>query len=123
MGVPWEDAQVATLANELCNKYHGKDAPIEYLLGMHTVQTFEAALKMAMKDVGFENVDGAAIKQALDSMDKADIGHGSPISFADHEGDREGPALIRLLRWDAAKGQPVTVADWFEPFTFPELYG
>jgi hypothetical protein len=120
---PWDDCELTRLAHEICERERGKPAPSEYMLGIATVQLFEYGLEGALKNVGYENLDGAAIKEVFDGMKNVDIGQLVTYSFADHEGDREGPDDIRLLKWDEAKGYPVQVTDWFPIFSFPELYG
>jgi len=119
----YEDFEGAVIGREISEKYRGVPLGADYSLGIGTAQLFEYALRTAIQNVGYENVDGAAIKEALDGMKNVDIGQGVPFSFTDHEGDREGPIYIRLLKWDEAKGIPVVVADWFDTFTFEELYG
>ena len=118
-----EDVEGAIIGREISEKYRGIPLGSDYLLGIATAQLFEYTLRTAIKNVGYENVNGAAIKEALDGMNNVDIGQGVPFSFTEHEGDREGPVYIRLTQWDEAKGGPVVVVDWFKALTFDELYG
>ena len=120
--LPDEDYEAAKIARHLVDKYDRVWDP-GYINGLCGALVFHYAAEKALEEVGYERLSGAAIKAQLDKMDNVDLGLVTLVSFADFEGDREGPSSIRVLEWDEAKGEPVVVSDWFPMFTFKEFYG
>jgi len=121
---PLEDEgyEAAKLSRYLVEKYGWEWEP-GHMNGLAAALTFHYAAEKALGEVGYEALSGAAIKEQLDQMCNVDLGLGTRTSYCDHEGDREGPTSIRVIKWDEAKGEPVLVADWFPQFTFAEFYG
>ncbi len=120
--LPNEDYEAARIARNLVDKYN-RDWDPGYINGLSGALVFDYAAEKALEEVGYDGLNGAAIKAQLDKMHNVDLGLGTLMSFADYEGDREGPTSIRVLKWDEAKGEPVVVSDWFPLFTFKEFYG
>ena len=119
--VEGENYEAAKLQRTLMEKYN-REFSTDYTLALFGALTFHYATEKALGEVGYEGLNGAAIKEQLDLMDNVDIGLGTRVSYTDHEGDREGPTSIRVAKWDAAKGKPEVVTDWFPQFTRVEFY-
>ena len=99
-------------------KYHGKvERDTSYSNGFIMAAVGCEAIRRAIANVGYENLDGAAIKQALDNMNDFDVyGLGSITYKAD---DHRG--MTKLAVYQIREGKLVRVADWQEaPMLVPE---
>ena len=70
------------------------------------------AIKNAVENVGYGNVDGAAIKEALDNMQDFDINGLVTVTYKDRGLDRRG--ITKLAIYEVRGGKMVPVTDWRE---------
>jgi len=92
-------------------KYHGKvrmDA--EYLPGWVGVAIICEAISRAIENVGYENLDGRAIKEALDGMKDLDVYGLASITYK--PGDHRGATKVAM--YEVRGGETVRVSDWRE---------
>jgi len=104
------------LMNDLQMKYRGKVEPDpNYRNGFIPAVIFCEALRRAVENVGYENVDGQAVKDALDSLKDFDVYGVATITYTadDHRGQPE--AAISEVRG----GKTVRIADWREAPSIP----
>lgn len=75
------------------------------------------AISRAIEEVGYENLDGRAVKEALDTIRDFDIhGMGKPITYTPE--DHRGSASVKIYEVQGGKVVPVT--DWREaPMLIP----
>jgi len=66
------------------------------------------ALKRAIEEVGYENLDGHAVKRALDSIVDFDVYGLKNITYTPE--DRRGSIKVRI--YQVQDGKPVPVSDW-----------
>ena len=75
------------------------------------------ALKRAVEEVGYENVDGIAVKRALDSIKDFDPYGIVPITYTSE--DHRGSTRVRI--YHVQGGEVVPASDWKEaPMIIPE---
>ncbi len=78
---------------------------------------FKAVAK-AVKDVGADKIDGAAINEAFKSMDLEMEGVGSTFKFS--ENDNCGLQNMLLAKWDVATSKWLPSNDkWYKPVSLP----
>jgi ABC-type branched-subunit amino acid transport system substrate-binding protein len=112
--VPWIDETEipsTTLATDNQMRYPGKVLrDVEYMTGMLVAVVTSEAIKGAIEDVGYENLDGAAIKEALDNMQDFDVYGLASITYKadDHRGH------TKLAVYQIREGTVVRVTDWRE---------
>jgi branched-chain amino acid transport system substrate-binding protein len=92
-------------------KYHGevrKDG--EYFLGWVGAAVICEAISRAIENVGYENLDGRAIKEALDGMKDFDVYGLASITYKpdDHRG------VTKMAVYEVRGGEIVRVSDWRE---------
>ena len=118
---PWIDETeipgVKTMT-DIQMKYHGKvHRGPEYLGGWICAAILCEAVKRALEEVGYENLDGPAVKRALESMKDFDVDGVIKITFGpeDRIGTRD------YLVYQAQGGKIVRVSDWRDaPMLAPE---
>ena len=119
-----EDKGVPTmkLLREVQEKYHGKLInSADYTGGFHQAMVTVEAIKRAVDKVGLENLNGAAVKEALDTIQNWDGAMTRTVSYGDYDGDRLGAETVRAIRYDTEKQAIVPVSDWFHvPLTLFE---
>jgi len=69
------------------------------------------AIRRAIEEVGYENLDGRAVKEALDSIKDFDV-HGMGKSITYTSEDHRGSAAVRI--YEVQGGEVVPVTDWRE---------
>ena len=75
------------------------------------------AVKRAVEKVGYENLDGLAVKEGLDSLRDFDVCGVQEISYTPE--DRRGTDTARI--YVIQGGTPVPVSDWMvAPMLMPE---
>jgi len=76
------------------------------------------AIRRAMEDVGYENLDGRAVKEALDTIKDFDPhGMGKGITYTPE--DHRGSASVKIYEVQGREVVPIT--DWREaPMLVPE---
>jgi branched-chain amino acid transport system substrate-binding protein len=104
-GVAW--------ARELWSKYYGTK-PIETMQyqSISHAPPIPQAIKIAIEKVGYENLDGRAVKEALDTLEDFDPhGFGTPFTYTDPE-VRRGSPWVRVYQIQGTDLVPVS--DWRE---------
>ena len=92
-------------------KYHGKEMREgEVTFGWVAGPVVCEAIRRAIENVGYENVDGAAIKEALDSIKDFDINGLATVTYK--PGDHRGVTKVAIHRIE--DGKIVRVTDWQE---------
>jgi len=109
----WKETEVPgiKLMTDLRTKYGGRfdfqgDDVHAIVFGAIAVE----AIKMAIEDVGYENLDGKAVKNALDSMKDFDVYGLKKITYTPD--DHRGNTQVRI--YQVINGIPTPVADWQE---------
>jgi branched-chain amino acid transport system substrate-binding protein len=99
-------------------EYHRKEMrEDEYIHGWVRGVIACEAIKEAIENVGYENLDGAAIKEALDSFQDFDVYGLCEITYSpeDHRGN------TKIAIYEVRDGKLVRVTDWLEaPMLVPE---
>jgi len=107
-------------AQEVYLRYHGKtEPPDNYEDSMiRASAVLPEAIKRAIEKVGYENLDGRAVNEALQTLEDFDpYGYGTPVTYTDPE-VRRGSGLARVYQVQA--GDVVPVTDWQEaPIILP----
>jgi branched-chain amino acid transport system substrate-binding protein len=97
--------------NQVWARYHGT-APMDplFTFGVTHAPIIPDAIKMAIEKVGFENLDGSAVKEALDTYKDYDpYGYGTPLDYTDPQNHR-GSSWVRIYQIQG--GKLVGVSDW-----------
>jgi len=92
-------------------KYHGevrRDG--EYFFGWVSAAIICEAMRRAIENVGYENLDGPAIKEALDGMKDFDVYGLASITYK--PGDHRGSTKMAV--YEVRGGKIVRVSDWQE---------
>jgi branched-chain amino acid transport system substrate-binding protein len=112
------DAPSVKLAHELAAKYHPdvKYRGAEYWWAMSSINVLCEALKRAIDKVGYDNLDGTAIKAALETFkDFNNMGITAPITYTST--DHLGPRAMRIIQYKA--GNFEVISDWISPPAWP----
>jgi branched-chain amino acid transport system substrate-binding protein len=70
------------------------------------------AIKRAIENVGYENLDGAAIKQELDNMQDFDVYGLASVTYKDRPLDHRG--ITKVAVYEVKDGKIVPVTEWRE---------
>jgi branched-chain amino acid transport system substrate-binding protein len=70
------------------------------------------AIKQAIDNVGYENIDGAAVKEALDNMEDFDVYGLASITYKDRPSDHRG--ITQAAVYQVKDGRIVRLSDWQE---------
>ena len=114
---PWY--KEVPFATDMFMRYEGKiDTEGDIAMVLACLSIWIEAIRRAIDNVGYENLDGRAVKEALDSIKDFDPhGMGKPITYTPE--DRRGSATIRI--YEVQGGDVVPVADWREaPMLIPQ---
>jgi branched-chain amino acid transport system substrate-binding protein len=113
--VPWfDETEVPGIKLMLDNmmKYHGKVTKEgeDYAIGWVGAAVVCEAIRIAIENVGYENLDGRAIKEALDGMKDFDVYGIKTITYKpdDHRGS------TKMAVYEVRGGEIVRVSDWRE---------
>jgi hypothetical protein len=99
-------------------KYRGKvEKETGYRNGFVVAAVACEAIKQAVDNVGYENVDGAAIKEALDNMEDFDVHGLASITYKDRPSDHRG--ITQAAVHQVQDGKIVRLSDWQE---LPKLW-
>ncbi len=108
-----DDARNHPLAN-LWTKYgRGKleDMNEVYTIGMSWAMTFEAALKIALKEVGYRKLDGEVIYQTYQKLTGIDrAGLQGPCAYSPTS--RRGSLEVKF--YQVKRGKVVSISDWIK---------
>jgi branched-chain amino acid transport system substrate-binding protein len=114
MTYPWfDETEVPGIELIIDNmmKYHGEvKRDGEYYFGWVSAAVISEAIKRAIENVGYENLDGPAIKEALDGMQDFDVYGLASITYK--PGDHRG--TTRMAVYEARGGKIVRLSDWQE---------
>jgi branched-chain amino acid transport system substrate-binding protein len=101
-------------------EYHGYvDRDNAYRNGWIQTAVICEAIKNAIENVGYENLDGVAIKQALDNMEDFDVDGLVTVTYKDRPFDHRG--ITRQAVYEVTGGNIVRMTDWREaPSLVPE---
>jgi branched-chain amino acid transport system substrate-binding protein len=92
-------------------KYHGKvDREGEYFYGWIGAAITCEAMRRAIENVGYENLDGLAIKEAMDGMKDFDVYGLASVTYKPD--DRRG--ITKMAVYEVRGEKLVRVSDWQE---------
>jgi len=111
---PWfDEAEIPGIAliRETQQNYHGRTrSDPEYMSGWLSAAIVCEATRRAIEEVGYENLDGVAMKEALDSMEEFDVHGITRISYP--PGQRRGSRAVAV--YQIVDGKVVRVSEWRE---------
>jgi len=117
----WHETDVpgVKLAHELAQKYHPDVTyrGAEYWWALSSINIQCEAIKRAIDKVGYDNLDGTSIKEALETFKDFDnMQITAPISYTptDHLGTRS----MRMIQYEA--GNFTVISDWVEAPAWPD---
>jgi len=117
----YKDPSVLPFETDMWGRYEGGkiDTHGDYPNQMTFMPAVIEAVRRAIENVGFENLDGLAIKEAMDTIQDWDpMGVGRPVTWTDPN-DRRGCALTRI--YQVQGGEVIPLTDWQEaPMLVPE---
>lgn len=100
-------------------RYHGAE-PLDpmFVFGVSHSPIIPDAIKMAVEKVGLENLDGQAVRDALDTYKDYDpYGYGTPLDYTNPDNHRGSP-WVRIYQIQG--GEQVGVSEWREaPILWP----
>ena len=109
----YEDVPGVNFAKELQNRYHGEITRAgAYFIPCALNPVIVEAIRLALNEVGFDALDGAAVKDALEGniRDFDTGGLTGPITYTTQE--RRGNRFIKIGKIEG--GKVVSISDWFE---------
>jgi branched-chain amino acid transport system substrate-binding protein len=107
-------------AQDVYLMYHGtKEIPDSYELSIRPCPILLEAIKRAIEKVGYENLDGRAVNEALQTLEDFDpYGFGVPVTYTDPE-VRRGSPWARI--YQVQGGDVIPVSDWQEAPIMPPV--
>ena len=121
VSLPDEDLPGMTLAHRLMQKYYEHDVTTNNLVGLLSGMGLVEGLRIAMEEVGYDNLDGEALNNGLHSIKDFDTGGIWPLITV----DPDYPALTNVQKHfviEGGKFEPVQ--DWYQaPSFIRELKG
>jgi hypothetical protein len=121
--LPWFDETEVPGIKLMIDKqmeYHGKvKENMGYESGWIMGTLACEAIKGAIEHVGYENLDGAAMKEVLDNMKDFDVYGLASVIYRDRPLDHRG--ITKLAAYEVMGGKIARVTDWREaPTLVPE---
>jgi len=100
-------------ANEMWLRYHGPGVMDDmYDSSIHHGIILPEAIKRAIEKVGYENLDGPAVREALETIEDFDpFGFGPKITYTNPE-ERRGSSWVKICQVQG--GEVVARTDWRE---------
>jgi ABC-type branched-subunit amino acid transport system substrate-binding protein len=100
-------------AYEMWSRYHGSGMMDDvYESAIQHPIIIPEAIRRAIEDVGYENLDGPAVKEALETIEDFDpYGFGPKITYTNPE-ERRGSSWVRIYQIEG--GDVVPRTDWRE---------
>lgn len=110
----WQDSDIpgVKLAQEVQEKFHGAVEPSSsYLWGWNIGRIGCEGIRIALDEVGYDKLNGAAVWKALESISDLDMaGVIPPVTFSPTE--RRASMSVRIAQ--IKRGEPVWVSDWIK---------
>jgi branched-chain amino acid transport system substrate-binding protein len=112
-----DEAWLHPLAAYIVPKYRGKSVEefrkgtaAIYVTGLSRGLNFQAAVARALKDVGYEKLDGEAVKRGYESLTGVDISQGllEPCTYSPTS--RQGNDVVKF--YQVQKGKAVDISGW-----------
>ena len=95
-------------------KYRGEnvrnEVPCNYVSGMVWGTVYEEGVKRAIEAVGYENIDGEAMKTAYESLTGVDLGHGQVGPCTYSPTNRQGSDQTKI--YQVQNGKNVDISGW-----------
>ena len=121
---PWwgEDVPFITELEEYVLKYHPDEAEA-WMRSSASISGWEPgtfmfdAIKRAVEEVGAENVNGTALRNALAEIDMTVEGWGNPWKVTEKNNCLNWAQ--RVFEWKIAEGKWVAISDWILPPSMP----
>jgi hypothetical protein len=112
-----DEAWSLPLAQEMIPKYQGKSVDefrkvmaSHYLTGMGWALVYQEALKRAIQDVGYQDLDGEAMKKAYESLNGTDVTQGIQGLNTYSPTSRQGSDTVKF--YQIKGGKEVAISDW-----------
>ena len=107
---PWYEE--TPILFDILREYHGKiDTEGDGAATLVLVPVWIEAIRIAIEEVGYENLDGRAVKEAMYSIKDFDPhGTGKKVTYTPE--DHRGSPVIRI--YEVQGGEVVPVSDWRE---------
>jgi len=109
-------------AFEIAKRYRGFDpdkVTSHYLTGMLYAAFFAEAIRLAMEKVGYENLTGKAVRDAIVTIENWEHGFGPPTTTTDEQ-PYVMSAGVRIAQ--VREGKTWAITDWVPyAFHYPEL--
>lgn len=124
--MPHDEAYEATgIANHLAQTRRNQPdfGPIgvPYSMGVTAAVILHEAIKMALEEVGYDNLAGTAVREyGLHRMCNVDLGVGPLINYC--EGSRVGPVAFRITEWNEERQREEAISGWVEPIPLNMIY-
>jgi branched-chain amino acid transport system substrate-binding protein len=119
----WWDTDVPgiKLLHELNAKWHPdvKSCPVHYIKGFSAQLMVAETLRRALNDVGYENINGEAVHEAMETLrdyDPLETGVGYTYTSTDHQGLHK----IKWYAWTKDGTKVATSKEWYIPPPLPE---
>jgi branched-chain amino acid transport system substrate-binding protein len=114
-----DEAWAHPLSQYMVPKYHGKNVDefrkelgTIYVAGFSWALTYEEAVKRAIADVGYEKLDGEAMKRAMESLTGLDISQGIQGLNTYSPTSRQASDVVKFYQVKGDKEVPIT--DWIK---------
>jgi branched-chain amino acid transport system substrate-binding protein len=111
----WKDVEGIRLSDEIYQELHNTtDVPTEYSYTIGWAQGIitEKAIRIALSKVGYENLDGAAIRDALESMKNVETqGLIGPVTYSP---DRHDLSMVYMCEIKKGTSEIIRLTDWVE---------
>jgi len=116
VSLPNEDLPGINLAHRLTQKYYGHDATTNNLVGLVSSMAMVEAVKTVMEEVGYDNLTGDSLNNALHSIKDFDSGGIWPAITID---DPNYPVLVKSHKHFVVEGGEFKpVRDWYSTPSF-----
>ena len=111
LAIPTEDVPSVKLLKRVCQEYHGKEIDSDYIIGWHHAWVSSEAVRAALKKVGYDGLNGKAVKEALDNLKFDTEGLSGGVDFT-NLGDKDRIALNKARIFVVENGKMIPTTDW-----------
>lgn len=115
--LPDEDLPGVNMARRLCMEYRGQDLNSLYLIGCLFSMQFVEGLRLALEEVGYEDLTGPVINDCFHTMTNFDTGGITPSITIDPEFPVATP-YIKMCKIE--KGKMRAISDFIEASPLPK---